>query len=191
MLYRHPDGGAFPADWSRDGKRLLVTLDDPQGRPIGMALVPSEGGASVLLADRTAGDIVQPRFSPSGDRVAFTLRTAGALEVYVLAVSDRRRVRVSVEGGANPIWGPDGRELFFLNSRDEIMRAPLDGMTVTARPQMLFQPCASIDRTFEAALADLAYDVAPDGARFLASCSSPDVVPAAITTVVNWQARLK
>jgi hypothetical protein len=129
--------------------------------------------------------------SPSGDRVAFTLRTPGSLEVYVLAVSDRRRVRVSVEGGFNPVWGPDGRELFFLNRRNEIMRAAIDGMTVTARPQMLFQPCVSIDRTFAAALAEVVYDVAPDGTRFLASCSSPDVVPAAITTVVNWQAKLK
>ena len=181
VLYRDPDWGAFPADWSRDGTQLLVTLDGSRGRPRGMALVPAEGGAAVLLADSAAGDIVQPRFSPSGDRVAFTLRTAGSLEVYVLAVSDQRRVRVSVEGGANPIWGPDGRELFFLNPRDEIMRASIDGMTVTARPQMLFQPCVSIDRTFSTELADFAYDVAPDGTRFLASCSSPDVVPAAIT----------
>jgi len=145
----------------------------------------------VVLADPTAGDVVQPRLSPSGDRVAFILRTAESREVYVLAVSDRRRVRVSVEGGSNPIWGPDGRELFFLNGRNEIMRAAIDGMTVTGRPQMLFRPCVSIDRTFTDALADLAYDVAPDGNRFLATCSSPDVVPAAITTVVNWQAKFK
>jgi Tol biopolymer transport system component len=191
ILYRNPDGGAFPVDWSRDGKQLLVTLDDSKGRNQGLALVPAGGGPSVRLADASAADVPQSRISPSGDRVALMVRAAGSSEVYLMALSDRRRVRVSTDGGLSPAWGPDGRELFFLSPRNEIMRAGIDGMTVTSRPQALFQPCASIERTFSSGVEEVSYDVSPDGTRFLAICSPPDAAPAAITTVVNWQAKLK
>ena len=191
LLYRSPGGGAFPVDWSHDGRHLLVTIDDARGRVQGLAQVPAEGGAAVVLQDSTAGDIVAARYSPAGDRVAFVLRTSGMEEIYVLSVSDRRRVRVSTEGGINPVWGPDGRELFFLNRRNEVTRAVIDGLTVTSQPQTLFRPCASIGRAFGATEAEALFDVSPDGTRFLANCSPAEALPAAITVVVNWQAKLR
>ena len=191
VLFRDPAAGAFPADWSRDGKLLLVTLDDAKGLNRGLALVPVDGGAVKTLGNVESGDAVQSRYSPSGDRIAFVLRNAGELEVYLLSLADGRRVRVSTDGGVNPIWGPDGRELFFQNAaRNEIMRAVIDGMTVRSRPQVLFQPCVAINRTFAAPDAEVPYDVSPDG-RFLVNCFPPDAVPSAINVVVNWQSKLR
>jgi len=48
VLFRHPAGGAFPADWSRDGKYVLVQTDDNAGRPSGIISIPA-------AADRRRG----------------------------------------------------------------------------------------------------------------------------------------
>jgi len=191
VLYRSPTGGAFPADWSRDGKFILVNLDDRGGRNEALAQLPATGGEAVRLVEHEPGSVIQPRYSPSGDRIAYVTREGGVEDVYVLNVSDRRRVRVSTEGGRNPVWGPDGRELFYQSLRDEVMRVIVDGMSVALRPQMLFRSCAGVNRTLGSADAEMPFDISPDGTRFLMNCAPPDAVPSSIHVVVNWQSRLK
>ncbi len=190
LIYRNPEGGAFSADWSHDGSRLLITRDDASGRTRGMAQVPSAGGAAEQLPNSISAD-VQPRYSPSADRIAFMSRGNGPSEIYIVSVRDGQRVRVSIDGGTNPTWGAGGRELYFQNPRNELMRAVVDGMTVTSPPTVMFRPCASIDRTFGTAETEFGYDVTADGARFLANCDPPDALPSAITVVVNWQSKMK
>jgi Tol biopolymer transport system component len=189
-LFRDQAGGAFPVDWSRDGKRLLVTVDNAAGRNRGLAQVPVDGGPPLIIGNTEGADFVQGRYAPSGDRIALVSRNAGGQEVHVMSLSDRQLVRVSTDGGFNPSWSHDGRELYFQNRRNEIMRAGIDGMTVTSTPQPLFQPCVGVNRAFSSPEAEVTYDVASDG-RFLAICSPSDALPSAITVVVNWQSKLK
>ena len=107
-----------------------------------------------------------------------------------MSLSSRELVRVSTDGGFNPAWSRDGRELYFQNRQNEIVRATIEGMRVTSRPQILFTPCRSRNRAFAPADAEVPYDVAADG-RFLAICSPPEAVPSAISVIVNWQSRLR
>jgi eukaryotic-like serine/threonine-protein kinase len=188
-LHRAAEGGAFPMDWSRDGKSLLVTHDDKDGRPSAVALVPVGGGAqSVVIANEPA---VTPRLSPDGTRIAFVGIGAGGPEVYMMSIADKERIPISTDGGRNPSWSADGRELFFLNRGFAIMRAVIDGKTLVGRPEVLFRPCDALGRSFSGGVTDDAYDVTADGARFLAVCDAPGTVPSAINVIVNWQGRLK
>ena len=192
-LYRDPTGGAFPWDWSSDGKYVLASVDDQNGRPTKLVLVPVDGGAPTTVMERDLGTGIMPRLSPEGDRVAIASFATGTREIYVFSIRDGRRVRVSTEGGSVPTWGRDGRELFYLNSRNDLARVTLSGGPdlVPEKEEVLFKPCASVDRVYINAAAEAAFSVSRDGMRFLIGCDPPESAPASITVVVNWQSKLR
>jgi Tol biopolymer transport system component len=189
-LYRSDVGGVFPWDWSRDGTRLLVLVDAVTGGSQQLLIVAADGSSATTLLEPSVGGVQSPQFSPEGDRVAFASSETGRLEIYVISIKDRQRVRVSTDGGTNPKWGADGREVFFQSPRNEIMRAQLGDsrMAAAAKPEVLFQPCAAVQRSLAAGQA---YDVSADGTRFVFICDAPDAIPAAVSVVVNWQSRLR
>ena len=191
LLYRHPDGGAFPQDWSPDGKQLLVTTGTTRGRPQVMLSIPVDGGTPTTLISDDTVPVTMARFSPTGDRVAFASGTATAGQVHVITLADRRRLRVSVDGGWYPRWGPDGRELFFQNPAGDIMRAVLapDGASLASAPALLFRPCQDMGLPFDPQNNEANYDITADG-RFIVRCDPEDSAPSSITVVVNWQSRL-
>ena len=192
-FYRAAQGGAFPSDWSRDGKHMLVRLENSQGRRAGFVSVPVDGGPTTTLIDEDLRTMTNGRYSPEGDRIAFASNATGTTEIYVMSLSDRRRVRVSTDGGTNPAWGRDGGELFFHDHRGAIMTATLDRGTGTirARPTALMRPCVTANRLFLSSEAESGFDIATDGTRILARCEPPDATPSTLTVVVNWQSRLR
>ena len=194
VFYRHANGGAFPWDWSRDGKHLLVQIEDSGGRRGTLIIVPVDGGSPRVLIENEQAAVMSGRFSPDGRRVAFVSAATGRPEVYVLSIDDKRRVRVSAEGGLNPVWGRDGRELFFEDRRNQVMKATLDlerGGAVSAPPAPAFRPCEALRAAVLSEGSEAALDVAPDGARFLVRCDPADATPSTFTVVVNWQSRLR
>jgi eukaryotic-like serine/threonine-protein kinase len=117
-LARVPLGGGAPrpvienasnADWSRDGKSLLVTHEE-KGR------VRLEFPVGKMLYD-TSGSISYPRLSPQGDRIAFIdrpifMRPQG--RVVLLDLTGHAKVLSEgwkdIQGLA---WRPDGNEIWF------------------------------------------------------------------------------
>jgi Tol biopolymer transport system component len=194
LLYRDSSGGgAFPQDWSRDGQNVLVNVDSSRGRGSEkFVIVPIDGTASSTLLEEPGVVLNMPSISPDGNRIAFAMGAPGAFDVYVMSTADRRRARVSVDGGWNPKWGPDGRELFFENARG-IMRAVLSrgGVSVDVPPAVLFRPCQDMaGLRFETAQGESNYDVTADG-RFVVLCDPEDAAPGSVTVVVNWQSKLR
>jgi serine/threonine protein kinase len=132
----------------------------------------------------------QGAFSPDGRRVAYVSDESGRKEVFVASFPDpSQRIRISSEGGTQPRWGRDGRELFFVSKGETIMAAPFDPETgaPTAPPARLFD--APISYTF-GSHAPLRYDVAPDGRFLIIVRASKDPSPP-LVLVLNWQAALK
>ena len=194
-LYRDSSGGgAFPQDWSGDGKYVLVNVASSQGRGSQkFVIVPVDGGAPTTLINESGTQVNMPTLSAGGDLLAFVIGTPGARQVYVMSMIDRRRVRVSVDGGWNPTWGPDGRELFFQNPRGEIMRTVMSrsGLAVDVPPAVLFRPCQNLPGfRFDTVAAETNYDVTADG-RFVALCDPEDAAPTSVTVVVDWQSKLR
>lgn len=71
----------------------------------------------------TSASEVDPRVSRDGRLLAYASNESGQFEVYVLPLSDpSTRVQVSHGGGTQPVWSPDGRQLFY-RSPDRMMRA--------------------------------------------------------------------
>ena len=65
--------------------------------------------------------------SPDGAWVAYQSDTSGQFEIYVQPFPDGESglSQVSTGGGIRPVWGPDGRELFYLDPAGRMMAAPV------------------------------------------------------------------
>jgi Tol biopolymer transport system component len=193
VLYRHPTGGMFPVDWSRDGKHVLAQLDDGAGGPTTLLFVPVDGSPPIVLVENDPGRVMMGRLSPEGDRIAFVSVGTGNRETYVMSLADRRRIRVSTDGGWHPRWGRDGGELFFVTPRGELMHATLErsALSITAPPAVMFRPCAAENRLLDINQNEGGFELGTDGTSFLFTCLAQDARPSTMTVVVDWQSKLR
>jgi len=169
-----------------DGQTLLLqrrTSDTPWSLwrlPIGH---PEQATALVVSKFYNA----RPAVSPDGRWLAFESNESGRAEVYVVGMqSGAGRWQISTHGGAEPHWGPDGKELFYLSPEQRIMRVAVEtGATFDAgTPAPLFPVVISqlnIRNRFA---------VAPDGQRFLVLTPVGEQASAPTTIVLNWQAAI-
>ena len=104
-----------PISWSPDGSVLAFTEEDPtSGVDVWMLPVGSDGKPQAFL--RTPYDERHPMFSPDGRWLAYTSNESGRDEVYVLSYPGPGGKRqISNQGGSQPLWARDGRELFYRN----------------------------------------------------------------------------
>jgi hypothetical protein len=107
-------------------------------------------------------------------------------EVYVRPFPDVESGQwlVSMGGGGNPLWGPDGRELFY-RSPDGVMIVDvnIDDGFERGRPRQLFP-----DIYFSNAEAN--WDISPDGQRFLMLKDDETPIHGEIHVVLNWHQEL-
>jgi hypothetical protein len=116
-----------PTDWS--GGVILFTETAPEtGRDIWSIRVASDG--SVAPAARaepflqTQHEEVAARFAPGQNQrwIAYQSNDSGRPEVYIQSYPVKgQKVAVSRGGGRYPVWGPGGRELFYLSLDNHLM----------------------------------------------------------------------
>jgi Tol biopolymer transport system component len=126
------------------------------------------------------------RFSPDGRFIAYTSNESGRNEIYVRPYPRASgQWKVSTDGGEEPRWRGDGRELFYVTP-DERLEVVSVSMTPTFEPgvpQTVFELQLGPARNSR-------YDVTRDGQRFLVSVQEDDSI-APITITVNWLALLE
>ncbi len=110
------DAQQLPEFFSPDGTQLIVRTN-PQGSMDLYALsVEGEPRSTALLEmDYHEG---YSAISPDGRWIAYLSDETGTYEVYVRPFPnvDDGRWQISTEGGVEPLWAPDGRELFYRNA---------------------------------------------------------------------------
>jgi Tol biopolymer transport system component len=123
-----------------------------------------------------------PRFSPDGRWVAYTSNDGGRTEVFVRPFpGPGGRTQISADGGADPVWAPDGRRLFYLNGT-ELTAATLG----TERDLRVLSRDKLFAADVSAGSIHANFDVARDGRHFLMLRSSGSGVDLAVT--LNWLA---
>jgi Tol biopolymer transport system component len=161
-------GTQFASDWLRDGSALLVTTENGNSHDI--IVQPADGSPAFPYAVSSA-DETGARISPDERWVAYTSDESGRPEIYIDTYPHPgRRVLVSSNGGAFPVWRADGRELYYW-SGDRLVAVSVDAgrgdrtPTLGAPTVLFIAPYYSGPNTM--------YDVSPDGKRFVIVVSPP------------------
>ena len=103
-----------PSSWSADGQTLVLNEVVPGNVTITTVSL-GDSSQSRLLIDSPGSTDAYPEVSPNGRWIAYHSNESGEFQVYVRPFPnvDGGRWQISSDGGFSPVWGPDGRELFF------------------------------------------------------------------------------
>jgi eukaryotic-like serine/threonine-protein kinase len=177
-----------PMSFSPDGRFIAFFRTDPKTqRDIWIASVKDHTRTLFLGTSATEG---APRFSPDGKWIAYVSDESGRPEIYVQPYPRLGgKWQISTDGGIEPLWNPNGRELFY-RSANKMMAVQIATQPTFAagRPTMLFAG-DYLASPFPAT--GVTYDVTPDGRRFLMVKDAPKAEPTQINGVVNWFEELK
>jgi serine/threonine protein kinase len=178
--------------WSPDGKYLVYNFNLTPAPPQNLYVLPLFGDRKpiAMLTSPFTADMGQ--ISPNGKWLAYRSTESGTSEVYVLAFApndpaSRRKWRISTDGGMEPQWRADGKELFYLNG-STLMSVEVkgDGHEFEAGlPKVLFETILTSNITRNR------YAVARDGQRFLMVTMTKEQVHPEIHVLLNWEAALR
>jgi Tol biopolymer transport system component len=195
-LYRKPSDGArdeevllksseskFPTSWSHDGRFLMYTSFNPKTRT-DVWVLPMEGDRKPIPLLRGDFNEAQGRFSPDSRWFAYQSDESGRTEIYVRAFSPKDsggKWLVSRNGGSEPRWRADGKQLFFTSMDSTLMAVDVTAGTAfqALNPAVLFKvPAGGV----------AFHDIAGDGRRVLVTMPLRQEVETPVNVVLNWQA---
>ena len=183
LLYRSTH--AVPANWTPNGSTLLFH-ELVEG---GIWKLSPEDDGNVEIVLRTSANERFPDLSPDGKWIAFVADESGRPEVFVQSFPDLGpRHKISIDGGTEPRWSRDGRQL-FLRQRDQMLVVDVDQEPRfhAGLPRVLFTG------QYDAAAASghQHYDISHDGRKFLMIKHGESAGPAEVRVVLNWFEELK
>ena len=191
LVTTETSGFFVPYSWSPDGGTLVFNYGARAVPYLGagdIGVLSMEGDRAWEPLLQTTADERAPAVSPDGAWIAYQSDQTGRPEVYVErfpGLGERRQI--SVGGGVEPLWSPDGSELFYRRlSPDAMMvvRIESDPVFQVSTAEILFE-----GRYYRNAFGRT-YDITPDGKRFLmlepAPASSEPKTAPHIVVVLDW-----
>jgi serine/threonine protein kinase len=179
---------SIATDWSRDG-RYAVYMANEMGTNWNIWSIPLVGNRTPQSLLRSQFSETDGRISPDGRWLAYVSDESGRWEVYAQPfLSTGGKWQISSNGGRQPQWSHDGKELFYVASDQQLMAVLVRASKTLdpGTPKPLFQLHAANDAIGNS------YDVAPDDQRFLVSTQvEEEKVSAPLTVVINWTATMK
>jgi eukaryotic-like serine/threonine-protein kinase len=189
-LLLEPDQTKGPTDWSSDGRFLLFRSLDPQ-TGYDLWVLPVSGNKKPFAFVKTPFEEHDGQFSPDGKWIAYRSNESGRFEIYVQPFpGPGGKFRISANGGAQPRWNRNGKEIFYVSLDSKMMAAPVrlspDGQSLEpGTPAALFP--VRIAGGPLPGLAKQQYAVSSDGQRFLVNLAVDEGAPTPITLILNWK----
>jgi eukaryotic-like serine/threonine-protein kinase len=180
--------GQRPGSWSPDGKTLAFV----DGRP--------DTGSDIALLDVSSKRVTSfinsqyeewyPEISSDGRWMAYTSDESNRQEVYIRPFpGPGRKQQVSSEGGSEPLWARNGKQLFYRwLDQVWVVDVQVDGGLTTGKPRLLFEKPG-----YSRAYPIRAWDLSLDSQRFL-MVKFENRKPTPVTEMIliqNWFEELK
>ncbi len=181
-------GNYFEVELSRDGQWIVLRADETGSASARVSqLYARRGSGDTTLRLLPTGDVaaLQPSLSPDGRWLAYGSGVlVGNREIIVQSFPDaQQRVVVSRQGGSEPRWSGNGRELFYTIGGQMMAVSVPPGPVFSPGPaRALFSVVG-----YRAARNRPQYDVTPDGQRFLMIREN---AATQVVYVENWFAEL-
>ena len=175
--------------FSPDGQLLAFHENNPQTQKDIWVMRMSDRKTQPFL--RTQFIEGAPTFSPDGHWLAYVSNESGRPEIYVQPYpGPGGKWQISTEGGTEPAWNRNGRELFYRSGNKMMALEVATQPSFSAgKPRLLFEGQYF---TSNWPLAGTAYDVSADGQRFLMVKATEQATSVTqINVVLNWFEELK
>ena len=187
-----PEGHFHPHGTSSDGAEILaVVLDGGVAQNTGADIVRIGPGPKfepqIVIATPNREGFEGASLSPDRRWLAYTSTATGQIEIYVQPYpGPASPVRISPNGGTEPVWSRNGRELFYLQERNLMAVAiATQGALTFSAPMRLFELSSVVTGQ------PPSYDVTLDGSFVMVrSLDGPAAAPPIVVTL-NWFEELK
>jgi Tol biopolymer transport system component len=177
---------AVPAQWLASGEALLYT--DLGG---GVWKLPLTGAGDQRIPEKILGSSGRERHAIlSSDQrwMAYTADEGGHRQVFVQSFPEPGpKHQVSIAGGGEPVWSPDGRHLYFRDQDQMLVSDISYGPFTAGPPRLLFKG------EYDAAprTGHQHYDISLDGKLFLMVKHGEAAGPDEVQVVLNWLPEMK
>jgi len=203
IIIKHEESNRVdtPGSFSSDGKHLAFTsfaligsteLDQWTASNVLVASLNDSKWSYKPFADSPFFEH-SPAFSPDNRWIAYVSDETGIEQVYVQPFTNKgERKLVSIDGGTEPVFNPNGREIFFRDG-DILMSRTVDitsnVFSFVGPPEPLFK----IKSWYSPDLGPIGrnYTVSNDGQRFLVLQSPNNSLVNMVQVVTNWFEELK
>ena len=200
-FWQPADGTGAPERIAQANANLDQGSLSPDGKNLVLRNIASETGEDLVLFSfdtQKVEPLIRTRFternaeiSPDGRWLAYQSNESGSYQVYVrpFPAVESGRWQVSSSGGVKPMWGPDGRELFYI--------APDGSLMNVATQQSASFTFGNATRLFDtnpylqSTAIGRSFDISPDGKRFLFIKTSEQPGDSQVNVVLNWFSELK
>ncbi len=198
-LYRQPVAGKaeavqlgqggrtlYPETLSKDGKAIVAIEINPKSG-LDLFLVPLDANARPVPLLVTDNSEYAADLSPDGKWFVYVSRASGRPEIGVRSVAGGGdESRVSLNGGTEPRWSRDGREIFYREGQKMMVVEVATEPTVSiSKPRALFEGL------YEVMDGPINYDVTPDGRRFVMVKMERSEAPTELRVVTGWERELR
>ena len=166
---------------ARGGPWAFRRQPDGLGQTMQLFVAPEDTLAAMRPLVATHAYVGHPRISPDGTLLAFVSEETGTRQVYVQPFpGPGAKVSVSIAGGNEPIWSPDGATLYYRE------RTFLRGAELSRQPLRVVRRDSLFALLSAADLSHPNYDVFPNGREFLMLTPVTSNQRSGIDVIMNW-----
>ena len=184
-LLSDPQKRLIAEDWSKDGQYIIYSTSATSDAGLWSLSMAGDEAPRPIVRGKFTYD--EPKLSPDGKWLAYISNESGNYQVYLTPFEgEGEKQIISTQGGGQPHWRNDGKELYYLAPDGWLMAVELKGEPPEpGNPKRLFQTGISVIAGLDQ------YAVTGDGQRFLILNSEKEEQESSITIVLNWFEELK